>query len=559
MDKNWFSYRSHGQLILLLVILGYIFLMLGNGRMSLTHPDEVFYIQSAKEMVKHNSWLTPMIFDKPQFEKPILSYQLFAIAIKYFGNGPFVARFWPSFFGILGVCVTYWIAWMLFGRKQLAFLAGMILCTSFIYFALSRAVLTDMIFSIWVTITFGFFYLAYRFKKYEDVGLIFFFIFAAISVLTKGLLGIILPVVAITIFLWSKRDLGFLKKRSVIIGMLLFILIVLPWHWLMYQKYGKVFIDEYFNNVHVRRILEAEHAKSDHWYFYPMMMFVGVMPWSFFWFPVVALIIQSFRKRNPDLDKIKFLLAWMGTVFVVLQIAHSKLASYIFPLYPTIAILFAHYLDQVIEGHKTKSIPVSYKICVSAMAVWLLVIAIGGVVYGMMKTQDIVPIGIIVIFSFLLSGLAIFKLISIFKGKSLRAIFSYVGIDVVLLSVLLFAQPHVEPWVSCKNISEAFKKIDQSDSVILTSKFYVRGVRYYTDRSVAVIDINGKGFFSPHPIPFLDSDQKVLDFLAQQKVTYAIVKEGNVKDLKRIIEGKPYFLEELTGSGGKYILRIQKT
>ena len=177
MTKNFFENANHLSLILILILISYFLLMFGNGIISLTHPDEVFYIQSAKEMVQYNKWFTPMIFDAVQFEKPFVSFALFAAAIKWFGLTPFVARFWPAFFGMLGVCVVYWISFMLFGKKRQAFISGFILTTSFIYLALSRAVLTDMIFSVLVAMTIGFYYLGYSSKKYKDFGIIFGFFF----------------------------------------------------------------------------------------------------------------------------------------------------------------------------------------------------------------------------------------------------------------------------------------------------------------------------------------------------------------------------------------------
>jgi len=72
MKKNVEQY-THKRLLFLLGIISYFLLMFGNGIIALTHPDEVFYIQTAKEMVQYNSWLTPMIFDEPHFEKPFLA------------------------------------------------------------------------------------------------------------------------------------------------------------------------------------------------------------------------------------------------------------------------------------------------------------------------------------------------------------------------------------------------------------------------------------------------------------------------------------------------------
>ncbi len=127
----------------------------------------------------------------------------------------------------------------------------------------------------------------------------------------------------------------------------------------------------------------------------------------------------------------------------------------------------------------------------------------------------------------------------------------------ILLAFLLLGRPYAEPWVSCEQISEALKKADQSDSIVLCSKFYVRGVRYYTDRPMAVIDINGKGFFSPHPIPFLSTDDAVLQILNKQPVTFCVLKKSNVDDLYRIA-GSGFQIEPIEDIGGKYLLKVTK-
>ena len=167
-----FEQKSHGFWLAILLAAAYFLLMFGNGMLSLTHPDEVFYVQSAKEMVRHKSWLTPMIFDWPQFEKPIFFYWLLMIGIKLAGLSPFMARFWPSIFGIIGVPAVYGIAWVLFRNKRTAFLSGMVLAASFIHLAMSRAVLTDMTFSILTVLSFGSFCWAYYERKYKNIGII---------------------------------------------------------------------------------------------------------------------------------------------------------------------------------------------------------------------------------------------------------------------------------------------------------------------------------------------------------------------------------------------------
>ncbi|MBI5023751.1 MAG: glycosyltransferase family 39 protein [Candidatus Omnitrophica bacterium] len=549
---------SHKKLLGILMAAAYVLLMMGNGFVSLTHPDEVFYVQSAKEMIRHNSWMTPMIFDAPHFEKPIFFFWLLALNIKLFGITPFVARFWPAFFAILGVAVTYWVAWMLFERKRLAFLSGLVLASSFIYLALARSVLTDMVFSIWVTATIVLLYAGYKYRASSDQWLVFAGVAAGLAVLTKGVLGIIFPTAVIVIFLLYKRELAFLKRRGVWLGLCVFLLIALPWHVVMYQRYGQEFIREYVYNVHIRRVLEAEHARLDNWYFYLWLMFAGILPWSFFWPPAARLVWRQFKEKFPDRDKLFFLLAWIVGVYICVQPAHSKLASYVFPVFPAIAVLIAYYLDRALRQAEDTGRAQALSRCGYAFFVFLLAL-IAGTVAAANKFKDFVthPAPVYV-FTILLAATAVCIFVFNRKREYFKMLLAHAGMTAALLVMLLLARPSAEPWVSCKDITDIFKTVDHSGSTVLASKFYVRGIRFYTDRKMAVIDINGEGFFSPHPVPFLNTDQKVLDFLKTQSVTYAIVKDGNVRDLKRIVEGQPYRLEELRGVGDKHIVRIEK-
>lgn len=558
MGKQVFENKNHGVLVFILLMIAYLFLMFGNSMVSLTHPDEVFYIQSAKEMVMHNSWLTPMIFDEIQFEKPFLAFAMFAAAIKFFGLTPFVARFWPAMFGVLGVGVVYWIAWMLFRTKRLAFIGGLVLSSSLIYICLSRAVLTDMIFSVLVMISLGFFYDAYTESKRKSKGIILSYFFMGVAVLTKGLLGFLFPVGAICGYLFYKKDFGFLKTRAVLWGALLFLAISLPWHVLMYQQHGSFFIEEYFGNVHFGRIFRAEHPKLDNWYFYIALMFVGVLPWTIVMFPAVKSVFTAFKQKTKARDSLAFLLCWIASVYIFTQPAHSKLASYIFPVFPALAIIIARYLEDILRRFDKKESVFSLLLSARVMAVLLFIVAIGIVIFARIHIAITVNMTSIYVFSSLVTLIAALLIIFAAKKKVCWLVFTFPAISVAILTMLFLGRPYAEPWVSCEQVSQRFVEIDQSNSVVLASKFYVRGVRFYTDRAMAVIDIDGHGFFSPHPIPFLNKDQKVLAFLNSQPVTYAVVKEGDVEDLKRIVKKKPFKLVDLGGTGGKYILRIEK-
>ena len=557
-----FEGKKHLFLIIVLCVLSLFTLMIGNDGVSLTHPDEVFYNQTAKEMIAHRSWLTPYLFGQPQFEKPILTYWLLIVAIKIFGLTAFAARFMPSLFGILGVLLTYWVAFLMFRKKTAAFLSAVVLSTSFIWVALSRSVLTDMIFSVLVTLSIAFFYYAYTNTKRKTLGLILFFATSGLAVLAKGVLGFIFPAGIMICYLIYHRDLKFLRSYATLAGFLLFLLIAIPWHWLMVQQFGKSFIEEYWQNVHVRRIFQAEHQKSNTWYFYLLTMFAGVFPWSLFLVPAGFLLNRVLRKEKELRPHFVFLFIWIGWVFFLMQIAQSKLSSYIFPFFPALAILLGFYFDRIfmskpslLSGDDREKV---FHFIFSLMSGIALLVGCAVALYFVPKygpAFHAVKAGCI--FIGLLFICAVSVLIFTFKKDFVKSFWATSSLIGILLASLSFSYAAAEPWVSCKQICDVFKKIDPPQDVILTSKFYARGVHYYTDRPVAVIDINGSGFFSPHPIAFLSTDEQVIEFLKQRPVTYCIVKKNQWESLKRITQDKfnIIFFQEI---GGKYILSIEQ-
>ena len=198
----------HKRHILILILLSACFYILGNNILPITSPDEVFYVQTAREMVKHNSWLTPYLFGLPQFEKPIFIYWLMRLEFILFGFSNFSVRFIFSLFGILGVIGVYYLGLVGFKDEKKAFISALVLSSSALYIGLSRIVMTDVVFSFFITLALlSFFYYYLRQNKF---GLVTFFVFCAFAVLTKGPLGLILPFFTLVTFLLLNKDLRFL-------------------------------------------------------------------------------------------------------------------------------------------------------------------------------------------------------------------------------------------------------------------------------------------------------------------------------------------------------------
>ena len=77
-----------------------------NGSLPITDSVEGNYSLSAKEMLLTGDWISPQIYGKYWFDKPVFSYWMIALGFKLFGFSEFGARFFPSLFGLLGLWLT---------------------------------------------------------------------------------------------------------------------------------------------------------------------------------------------------------------------------------------------------------------------------------------------------------------------------------------------------------------------------------------------------------------------------------------------------------------------
>jgi 4-amino-4-deoxy-L-arabinose transferase-like glycosyltransferase len=537
--------------IFILIALTYFFFMWGNGIISLTSPDEVFYTQTAKEMMQHHSWMTPYLFDAPQFEKPIFLYWLLRIAFAVYGVSSFGARFFPAVFAAIGVLGVYCFALFGFGDRRKAFISSLILASAGFYIGLARSVFTDMIFSVFVLLALLSFWVGYVRKDRKNLGICLFFVFAGAAVLTKGPLGLIIPLLAVSVFLGIKKELRHLFCKGLLWGIVLFVLTTFPWYVLMIQRYGNGFIHEFFINCHIRRLFEAEHVANDSWYFYPLTMVLGIFPWSLFTLGALVHLFRNASKKKEPLCL--FLISWMIVTFSIFQAAHSKLASYIFPLFPVLALVTGDFIvDVYARKDKGRLLPViswaTFLLCL--LFPIALFIALPKASHYLSSR---VPVYILAGWWFVISiALALF----IVQRRFLKGVYALTLLLPFSFCVVSLAKNDIDPYVSSKRIAEYLLGNYAVDNTIIVSKMFVRGVRYYTDKNVAVID--NTQFFSPHPIPFLDSDIKVRGFLSKQPRTFCILKTSSLAAMERLA-GRDFKLTLVKKIGNEYLVRIEKT
>jgi 4-amino-4-deoxy-L-arabinose transferase-like glycosyltransferase len=540
--------------ILILAAACYVFFMLGNGILNLTNPDEVFYSGTAKEMMRYNTWTVPILFGQPQFEKPILTYWLLRLGFEVFGISNFSARIFPAVFGFSGVLAVYLFAYVAWNQRRKAFLCALILASAGFYIGMARTVFTDMIFSVFITLSLAAFYAGYVNSGFRNAGVLLFFAFSGLSVLAKGPLGVMISLFAVFLFLAIRKDLKFILTPASALGFLVFLAIAGPWYALMIRDYGAAFIQEFFYNDHLRRLLEAEHPSNDTWYFYPATAVLCMAPWTLFVSFALAQFVRNFRQRISAPGS-SYLFCWMVAVFLAFQFAHSKLISYILPVFPAMAVLAGSYIYDKLSSDKTRMITAASYITWS-----LLLFLPAGLLFSASKYSkyitDLTPIYIYSgVFALLLAGM----LAMLLKKRLLGYAYLLSLCVPMLLFFAFFAHKDYEDHVSSKNAAEYLMNNYKVENTILCSKIFVRGVRFYTEKPVAVVagGFGAKNFFSPHPIPYLNSAAGIEEFLRKQKTTYCIVSKSAYGFLEGTMQGRPFKFERLNLIGDEYIVRIQ--
>jgi 4-amino-4-deoxy-L-arabinose transferase-like glycosyltransferase len=468
-----------------------------------------------------------------------------------FGISNFGVRFFPAVFGILGVLSVYFLGWYGFKDEKKAFLSALVLMTGVVYIGLARTVYTDMIFSIFILLSQVSFYWGYTSDNKKTPGILLFFAFSGLAVLTKGPLGLLMPFLTVAAFLAIEKNLKFIFCRASLWGILIFSLIAIPWYAFMIAKYGHSFTHEFFYNDHIRRILEAEHSSNDTWYFYPMAIVLCTFPWSLLTVASLVFIPQRLFKKDKSFHI--FLGCWIVAVFLIFQFAHSKLVSYIFPLFPALALLTGDFVYEALSSVNRSRILL---IVFLASSLVLLAIPIGLIIawdkYSTYISSKIPVYATIAAFA-LLGGLMLYFIL---KHKLLKSTYLLASVSALLLVIAAAITNDLEPYLSSKNACQYLSGIPGVNGTVLCSKFFTRGVKYYTGKEVAAVDINGAPFFSPHPIPFLDSEQKVRGFLRSQPVTYCVVRKSAANDIERL-SGNEFKSTILKIAGDEYILKIE--
>jgi len=337
-------HRNNWYPVLVVGLSGVIWFLL-LGYRDLIAPDEGRYAEIAREMLSSGDWLTPRLNGFKYFEKPPLQYWGTAVSMAIFGATNAAARVWCSGLGFIGALWVGFVGAQLYDRRT-GLWSFLILLSSLIYTVQGHINTLDMGVSVFLTIAVGALLLAQLQRNApERLRNWMLLAWAALAgaVMSKGLIGLVLPGVAVVLYSFLQRDWSIWRNLHILKGLLLFLLLAAPW-FVLVSLDNPEFPHFFFIHEHFQRYTSDVHERTKPWWYFFVVLAVGALPW------IVSILDTLLRpgftwKPEPaEFNPSKFLWVYAVGVFCFFSISHSKLPAYILPMFPALALLAARKL-----------------------------------------------------------------------------------------------------------------------------------------------------------------------------------------------------------------------
>ena len=330
-------WRTWGWLVLPILLL-----VLAAWR-PLAIPDEGRYAEVARWMWLSGDWLAPRINGIPFFHKPPLLYWWEAMSFAVFGATPWAARCVVALHTIwmwvlTYVCVRHFAGSVLAQRTAWVFGSSIAFLVGGQYVNHDMMVATYMATAIWC--------FARAFMAPDGVHAGWArggFLACALGVMTKGLIGLLLP--GLVLFVWISYTRQWRKVLALpwFSGLLLFASVALPWFVLAEQSYPGM-LAYLFGKHQFGRYLGDTFNNARPWWFYAVAVSVLLFPWAFLAMADGARRALAIVRRDPaPAEEAWVSLCWIWVLAILgfFSVPNSKLIGYALPVLPALAALAA--------------------------------------------------------------------------------------------------------------------------------------------------------------------------------------------------------------------------
>ena len=299
----------------------------------------------AQEMLQRGDFVVPYMDGLRYLIRPPMHFWLVAASYKLFGQSEFATRL-PLGLAMIGIVLLTFEFGRRFFSRRAGIYASLAVATSLGMFIFTRIMIPEAIYALAFEGIFYLFLRSWTGSLDPRAGYWGAAALCAIAVLTRAVIGLLFPALAIVAFLVFTRGWKRWRELRLLSSACVFLAIAAPWHILAGLR-TPGFFWAYFINEHINRALGTriphDYAAVPLGLWWAAHL-VWLFPWSFF----LPLALRDFRLRPsaggepwtaPQQARI-LLFAWTGVILLFFTIeSGSRMEYYSFGAWPAICLL----------------------------------------------------------------------------------------------------------------------------------------------------------------------------------------------------------------------------
>ncbi|MER8644479.1 glycosyltransferase family 39 protein [Mesorhizobium sp. M1252] len=304
--------------------------------------DEPRFVQATKQMTETGDYVDIRFQDASRYQKPIGIYWLQSAAVTLSGEGAQAPIWIYRLISALGIAIAVvaiaWTGANLFGANA-GLAAGLVMAAIFATAFEGRDAKTDAMLLACCVLAQGALaqiYLASR-RNEPVAGHLPWIFWAAqgAAILIKGPIAPLLSALTVLTLVAFERDWRWLARLKAGRGLILVLLIVLPWLALITWKSNGAFLQQAVGKDMLGKVAQGEESHGVPPGFYVLTYCLFMWP-----FGLVALGagLQALNRLRDD-PRLRFCLAWYVPFWLVFELIPTKLPHYVLPAYPGMALL----------------------------------------------------------------------------------------------------------------------------------------------------------------------------------------------------------------------------
>ncbi|MCB4807492.1 glycosyltransferase family 39 protein [Tamlana sp. 62-3] len=344
-----FQFVKKHKLNIAVFLISLILCLLGSGHYPIYILDEAKNAEAAREMLSNGNFITPYFNNILRTDKPPLHYFFMILSYKIFGVNAFAARFFSGVFGALTMATSYHFV-KKNTNKTNALVYILILWSSVFFVQEFHLSVPDPYLIFFISAGLWCFY---NFQVSNNkTSLWLFYVCLAFGVLAKGPVAIALPGLICLIFIIATKQFSIngIFKYKPILGLLIILIIALPWYILVHIKTNGAWTQGFFIDHNINRFGSKMEGHGGIFLITWAFVLLGLMPFSFF---IINAIKNAYFNRKNTLTLFALI---VSSVFIVFfSISGTKLPNYTMPCYPFLAFLISLYLVKTFQNNKKKT------------------------------------------------------------------------------------------------------------------------------------------------------------------------------------------------------------